>query len=81
MSPLRSPVSDRIELLKGTLDLLVLRTLVFGPMHGHGIAKAIQSQSDDLLLVGVGKPGAPADRCHGLCSGSSDSGTLSGACS
>jgi transcriptional regulator len=54
MSPLRSPASDRIELLKGTLDLLVLRILVFGPMHGHGIAKAIKSQSDDLLLVDNG---------------------------
>jgi PadR family transcriptional regulator PadR len=41
----------RIELLQGTLDLLVLRTLLFGPMHGHGIARAIQRNSDDLLLV------------------------------
>jgi transcriptional regulator len=54
MSPLRSTATDRIELLKGTLDLLVLRTLVFGPMHGHGIARAIQNQSDDLLLVDHG---------------------------
>jgi transcriptional regulator len=38
-------------LLQGTLDLLVLRTLLFGPMHGHGIAKAIRRNSDDLLLV------------------------------
>ena len=62
MSPLRSPVSDRIELLKGTLDLLVLRTLVFGPLHGHGIAKAIQSQSDDLLSSSTGRS---TRRCTG----------------
>jgi len=43
--------SDRVELLQGTLDLLVLRTLLLGPLHGHGIAKAIQRNSDDLLLV------------------------------
>jgi len=42
---------DRVELLQGTLDLLVLRTLLFAPMHGHGIAKAIQRNSEDLLLV------------------------------
>jgi transcriptional regulator len=42
---------DRAELLQGTLDLLVLRTLLFGPLHGHGIAKAIQRTSEDLLLV------------------------------
>ena len=42
---------EKAALLQGTLDLLVLRTLLFGPMHGHGIAKAIQRNSDDLLLV------------------------------
>jgi PadR family transcriptional regulator len=47
----RAKSSDRVDLLQGTLDLLVLRTLLFGPMHGHGIAKAIQKHSDDLLLV------------------------------
>jgi transcriptional regulator len=46
--------ADRVELLQGTLDLLVLRTLLFGPMHGHGIGKAIQRNSDDLLLVDHG---------------------------
>ncbi len=46
--------SARAVLLQGTLDLLVLRTLVFGPMHGHGIGKAIQRNSDDLLLVDHG---------------------------
>ena len=45
---------DRIALLQGTLDLLVLRTLIFGPQHGQGIAKAIQQQSDDVLLVDHG---------------------------
>ena len=47
----RAKPVDRIELLQGTLDLLVLRTLQLGPLHGHGIAKAIQHKSDDLLLV------------------------------
>jgi len=42
---------DRIDLLQGTLDLLVLRTLQLGPLHGHGITKAIQRLSDDQLLV------------------------------
>ena len=43
--------SKRIELLQGTLDLLVLRSLLFGPMHGHGIVKAIQRSSEDQLQV------------------------------
>jgi transcriptional regulator len=46
-----SKPAERVDLLQGTLDLLVLRTLVFGPMHGHGIAKAILKSSEDLLLV------------------------------
>jgi transcriptional regulator len=46
--------ADRVELLQGTLDLLVLRTLLLGSMHGHGIGKAIQRNSDDLLLVDHG---------------------------
>jgi transcriptional regulator len=46
--------SDRIALLQGTLDLLVLRTLVFGPEHGQGIARAIQHQSEHTILVDHG---------------------------
>ncbi len=42
---------SRVALLQGTLDLLILRTLLFGPQHGQGIARAIQDQSDDVLLV------------------------------
>ena len=42
---------DKLELLQGTLDLLILRTLIFGPQHGQGIARAIQQTSDEELLV------------------------------
>jgi PadR family transcriptional regulator, regulatory protein PadR len=45
---------DRIALLQGTLDLLILRTLVFGPQHGQGIARAIQQTSNEVLLVDHG---------------------------
>ena len=45
---------ERIELLQGTLDLLILRTLILGPMHGHAIAKAIEFRSDDVLQVEQG---------------------------
>jgi len=42
---------ERLELLQGTLDLLILRTLIFGAEHGQGIARAIQHTSDKELLV------------------------------
>lgn len=42
---------DRLTLLQGTLDLLILRTLLFGPRHGQGIARGIQQTSRDELLV------------------------------
>jgi PadR family transcriptional regulator len=45
---------ERIELLQGTLDLLILRTLSLQPMHGHAIAKAIQFRSDEVLQVEQG---------------------------
>jgi hypothetical protein len=47
--------SDRIQLLQGTLDMLILRTLLFGPAHGHEIAKHIQRTREDLLQVEHGK--------------------------
>ena len=46
--------SDRMELLQGTLDLLILRTLVLGPAHGHTIAKAIERSSNEVLQVEQG---------------------------
>ena len=42
---------DRVALLQGTLDMLILRTLTSGPQHGQGIARAIQQQSEEVLLV------------------------------
>jgi PadR family transcriptional regulator len=45
---------EHIELLQGTLDLLILRTLLLGPAHGHAIAKAIEFRSDDVLQVEQG---------------------------
>ena len=44
----------RIGLLQGTLDVLILRTLLLGPTHGHAIAKAIEFNSDDVLQVEQG---------------------------
>jgi PadR family transcriptional regulator PadR len=45
---------DRIALLQGTLDLLILKTLRFGPSHGQGVARSIQRQSEEVLFVDHG---------------------------
>jgi transcriptional regulator len=45
---------DRIALLQGTLDLLILKNLVLGPCHGQGVARLIQRQSEDVFLVDHG---------------------------
>ena len=50
----KTPDDGRLELLQGTLDMLVLRTLQWGAQHGHGIGLAIRAQSDDLLKVETG---------------------------
>ena len=50
----KQPDEQRLELLQGTLDMLILRTLQWGPQHGHGIGQAIRAQSDDLLKVETG---------------------------
>jgi transcriptional regulator len=47
----RESNDERIALLQGTLDLLILKNLVFSPCHGQGIARSIQAQSEDVFLV------------------------------
>ena len=50
----REPYQNRIELLQGTLDMLILRTLQWGSQHGHGISVAIRANSGELLKVETG---------------------------
>ena len=50
----RENEDDRIALLQGTLDLLILKTLVLGPCHGQGVARLIQRQSEEVFLVDHG---------------------------
>ena len=58
-----TPTRDRLDLLQGTLDLLILRTLRSGPTHGHAIAKAIERGSADVLMV---EQGSLYPALHGL---------------
>lgn len=47
----KQTAAGKVELMQGTLDMLILRTLLFGPAHGHEIAKHIQRTTDDVLQV------------------------------
>ena len=60
--------SEKLDVLQGTLDLLILRTLQWGPQHGHGIGQVIRAKSDDLLQVEHGSPlpRAPPVEARGL---------------
>ena len=51
MAPMAPSRDDKIELLQGTLDLLILKTLLFGPTHGRGIANYIQQTTGNVLSV------------------------------
>jgi transcriptional regulator len=49
--PRHDAYQDRIELMQGTLDMLILRTLQWGPQHGHGVGQAIRAKSDEALQI------------------------------
>jgi len=49
--PKKTTAESHIELLQGTLDMLILRTLQWGPQHGHGVGQAIRQSSAELLLI------------------------------
>lgn len=51
MMPRKNPFQDRIEIMQGTLDMLVLRTLQWGSQHGHGIGQAIRASSEEALQI------------------------------
>jgi len=51
---MRKQKDDPIDMLQGTLDMLILRALLFGPRHGHAIAKSIEQTSQDVLRVDHG---------------------------
>jgi transcriptional regulator len=52
--PTQQPSDERLALLQGTLDLLILRTLLLGACHGQGVARSIQRQSEEVLFVDHG---------------------------
>jgi PadR family transcriptional regulator, regulatory protein PadR len=52
--PRRAKYENRIEIVQGTLDMLILRTLTWGPQHGHGIGQAIRASSEDALAIDHG---------------------------
>ena len=54
MPPKSGPYKNRVEILQGTLDLLILQTLMWSPQHGYGIAQAIRAGSSDVLQVETG---------------------------
>ena len=59
----RNPYQNRVELLQGTLDMLILQTLQWGPQHGYGISQAIRIRSGEALQVETGSLYPP--RCTG----------------
>lgn len=64
MAPPKAKTSDKVDILQGTLDLLILQTLQWGPQHGHGVGQAIRAKSDDVLQVEHGSLYPALHRLH-----------------